>query len=51
MAVSATLARMPAPVVEMWSFTLCGPSPPYTVTTSPLQSGPHGDASSFSAMQ
>jgi hypothetical protein len=27
-AVSATLARMPLAVVETWSLTLCGPSPP-----------------------
>src|SRR2546422_962441 len=51
-AVSATVARIPAAVVDTWSFTLCGASPPKTVTTfAPAWSGPQGDASSRSAMQ
>ena len=50
-AVSQTVVRMPEAVVETWSLTLCGGSPPYTVTVSPSASGPHGDAASFSAMQ
>src|SRR2546430_11273906 len=45
-AVSATVARIPAAPVDTWSFTLCGASPPNTVTalsrseehTSELQS-------------
>src|SRR5438477_314348 len=51
-AVSATVARIPAAPVDTWSFTLCGASPPNTVTAlSPARSGPQGEASSRSAMQ
>jgi len=50
-AVSATVARMPAAVVETWSLTLCGGSPPKTVTTLSSWSTPHGEASGRSAMQ
>ena len=51
-AVSATVARIPAAPVDTWSFTLCGASPPNTVTAlSPPRSGPQGEASSRSAMQ
>ena len=45
------VVRMPAAVVATWSLTLCGGSPPYTVTVSPSHMGAHGEAASFSAMQ
>src|SRR5207244_13635237 len=51
-AVSATVARIPAAVVDTWSVTLFGASPPKTVTTFALAwSGPQGAASSRAATQ
>ena len=47
--VSAIVWRMPAAVVDTWSLTLWGASPPKTVTASPAWSGPQGLAASFSA--
>ena len=51
-ATSATLLRMPGAVVDTWSLTLCGPSPPNTVTTlwsalkpSATCRGSHGESS------
>src|SRR5712692_4584758 len=50
-AVWATVVRIPEAVVDTWSLTLCGGSPPNTVTASSARHGPQGDASTFSARQ